>query len=570
MPTYIPKTSFGIHWPLMLGALVIGMISTSFKEPETNSDFTPIVRESISLIKDVMNKEKIPGLSIAIIAQDRVAWTDGFGYTDADQKKRVTSETVFGIQSISKTITATAVMMAAQEHMIDLDKPVSPYIPKFTVHSRFENKPEDQITIRHLLSHTAGLTMEAPVGNNCYTESPSFDAHIRSISDTWLRYPVGQRYCYSNLGMDLAGYVLQVRSGKTFAAYVKEKLLDPIGMKASSFDIETIKNTQNRAIGHSIYCKVVPLEVPMIPSGGFYTNAVDLAEFVRFHLNGGKVEGESLLRTEFLNEMYTIPFPTDGQYEGYTLGVEKIWNKKYHVFYYNHNGGGFGFLSSMTWYPKYRLGLVILTNSDDNSTQQKLTNQIMDLLLGQEKPENTPAPQSALRERAPSSSSLSDLKRFVGRYLGRNEQLDVTINGHVLFRSNNGDSSVARFISSHECRIGNNHYRFMPAGKTPSYLVRTNDGITWDYNDGPNDSPGPAKPEWKKYVGTYTVELWAQTPIPATIFTKNGYLYLRDNLGFENRLFEFETGLFFTATGESVDFRGNAPRFANLLVKKVG
>jgi CubicO group peptidase (beta-lactamase class C family) len=569
MATRDPETFPRIHRRLMLGALVIGVFSTSFKEPTIDSDFDPIIKESISVIKDVMNKEKIPGLSIAIIADNRVVWTEGFGYADVDHKTQVTRETIFGIQSISKTITATAVMEAAQDHLVDLDRPVSAYLPEFTVHSRFENRPEGQITIKHLLSHTAGLTMEAPVGNNCYTESPSFEEHIHSISETWLRYPVGQRYSYSNLGVDLAGYILQVRSGKSFAAYVKETLLDPVGMKNSSFDIDVIKKNENRAIGHSIYCKTVPLEVPMIPSGGFYTNAVDLAEFVRFHLQGGSIKGDTVLRTKFLNEMRTIPFPTDGQYEGYALGIEKLWNEKYRVFYYNHNGGGFGFLSSMTWYPDYRLGLVILTNSDNNSTQQKLTNQIMDLFLGQEKPDNTPAPNSTLREDRTNLSNLPDLKKYIGRYLGRGEQLDVTMNDHIMFHFNGRDSSVAQFISSDECRVVDNNYRFMPAGKTAAYVIRTNDGTTWDYNDGPNDQPGAAKEEWQQYVGAYTVELWGQVPIPTKIFLKNGYLYLTDNLGFENRLFELAPGLFFTATGESVDFTGVAPRFANLLVKKV-
>jgi CubicO group peptidase (beta-lactamase class C family) len=414
MAVRIPKTFSKRDGCLMMGALVISILATSFKEPGINSDFASIIKESTSLIKDGMDKENIPGLSIAIVAENRVVWTEGFGSTDVDQKTRVTSETIFGIQSISKTVTATAVMVAAQEHMLDLDRPTSAYLPGFTVQSRFGDKPEGRITTRRLSSHTAGLTMEAPVGNNCYPDSSSFEEHIRSISETWLRYPVGQRYSYSNLGVDLAGYILQIRSGKSFAAYVKEKLLDPIGMKSSSFDIDVIRKNQNRAIGHNAYGKTVPLEVPMIPSGGFYTNAVELAEFVRFHLNRGSVNGKTLLGMKFLDEIYAIPFPIDGQYEGYALGIEELWNERYHVLYYNHNGGGFGFLSSMTWYPKYRVGLIILTNSDNNSTQQKLTNQIMDLLLGQQEPENTPSPNPALRDGRSSFGDPSDMKRYVG------------------------------------------------------------------------------------------------------------------------------------------------------------
>ena len=553
-----------------LVVFIASVFLTAFIDVNEKKDYSSVIKESRDLISETMTKEKIPGLAIAVIDENSVVWTEGFGYTDLDQKLPITPETMFGIQSMSKTITATAAMMAVQDGMIDLDKPISTYVPNFTVHSRFDDKPQDRITIRHLLSHTAGFTMEAPVGNNCYPESPSFEKHAQSISETWLRYPVGQRYSYSNLGVDLAGYILQIRSGKTFADYVKEKLLGPIGMKNSSFDMDVITQNQNRAIGHSMYCKNVPLEIPMIPSGGFYTSASDLAKFVQFHLNGGMVDGKSLLGVKYHEEMYRIPFPLSGQYEGYALGIEKVWNDKYHVFYYNHNGGGFGFLCSMTWYPDYGIGIVILTNSDNNSIQYKLSNQITDLFLKLKEPKNTPAPSSIKMENESFSGDLSGLRKYAGRYLGRGQELNVTVNNQILFVFNGGDSSAAKFVSPTECRIGNDYYRFMAADQTPAYVVRINDGTTWDYNDGPNDRPDSAKDERKNYVGTYTAQLWGQIPIPTKIFLKNGYLYLTDNLGFENKLSEYRTGIFFTATGECVDFSGNTPMFANILVKKAG
>lgn len=214
--------------PAVISVLIISILFTLFANACSNSKYTPIINECRVMISEVMDREKIPGLAIALIEENKIVWTEGFGYTDLDMKRRVTSETIFSIQSASKTITATAEMIAVQDGLVDLDKPISAYIPDFTVNSRYDEKSQDKITIRHLLSHRAGFTHEAPIGNNCYPESPSFEAHVKSISDTWLRYPVGQRYAYSNLGIDIAGYILQVKSGKSFPNYVKEKLLDPM------------------------------------------------------------------------------------------------------------------------------------------------------------------------------------------------------------------------------------------------------------------------------------------------------------------------------------------------------
>ena len=158
---------------------------------------------------------------------------EGFGYTDLDQQTAVTPDTMFSIQSTSKTLTATAILLAVQKGLLNLDVPICTYFPKFTVHSRFEEHPEHLITLRHLLSHTSGFTHEAPVGNN-FADAPSFEVHIASISDTWLRYPVGQRYSYSNLGIDLAAYILQIVSRKSFSQVMKETLFDPLGMVNSS------------------------------------------------------------------------------------------------------------------------------------------------------------------------------------------------------------------------------------------------------------------------------------------------------------------------------------------------
>jgi hypothetical protein len=247
----------------------------------------------------------------------------------------------------------------------------------------------------------------------------------------------------------------------------------------------------------------------MIPSGGFYSNVLDLSKFVQFHLERGKINGKSILSTKLLDEMYTIPYPVSGQYAGYALGIDKDWNDKLNVFYYNHGGGGFGFLANIVWYPDYGTGLIILTNSDNNTTQSQLTNQIMDLILKPKQPKSNPDVNKDMRDSS-YSINLSDLQKYAGRYLGRSGQLVVTDGNPTTFLFNNNDSYQGEFISSNVCRLGRKYYRFIPVDKTPAYIVRTNDGINWDYNDSPNEQPGPAKQEWENYTGAYMAQLWGK------------------------------------------------------------
>ncbi len=175
-----------------------------------------VIEEYRARIPGLMAEQGIPGLAVALVDADQVLWVEGFGHLDGPDSAEVTPDTIFSIQSMSKLFTATAVMQAVASGQLDLDEPITTYLPEFTVHSAFEEHPERKITLRMLLSHTAGFTMEAPVGNNNELDPGEFEAHVRSISDTWLRFPVGNGYAYSNLGIDVAGHILEQVEGKPF------------------------------------------------------------------------------------------------------------------------------------------------------------------------------------------------------------------------------------------------------------------------------------------------------------------------------------------------------------------
>ena len=311
-------------------------------------------------IPELMAEQGIPGLAVALVDRDQALWVEGFGHLDRGGSAPVTADTIFSVQSMSKLFTATAVMQAVAAGRLDLDAPITTYLPGFTVHSAFEEHPERKITLRMLLSHTAGFTHEAPVGNNNELDPGEFDAHVRSISDTWLRFPVGTGYAYSNLGIDLAGYILERVEGKPFAEVMRDSLLEPLGMDRSTFDRAAIRATdESRRGARATRIPQPPLYEPMTAAGGLYTSAADLARFLRFELNGGSIDGRAVLDPKWLHEMQTVPPPRAGAPAGYALGVVRHrWNRwEQRPDLFEHGGGGYGFLSDMWWLPQLGIGV---------------------------------------------------------------------------------------------------------------------------------------------------------------------------------------------------------------------
>jgi len=534
-----------------------------------DTEVQKIIDDYRERIPELLERDDLPGLSIALIDRDGAVWAEGFGFTDNTKKHPVDSETIFSIQSMSKTFTATGIMIAAQEGLLDLDAPIETYIPNFKIQTRFNENPLKTITIKHLLSHKAGFTHEAPVGNNYDASSPSLKTHVMSIQDSWLRYPVGTRYSYSNLGIDLAGYILQVVSGKPFEEYMKEKLFGPLGMVNSSFDVKVVEKNKNRAVGHSRSFEKVPLAIPMIPAGSVYSGSKEMAKFVQFHLNKGIVNGKVLLKEDYLDKMYTIPYPVKGQETGYSLGISKNYQtlKEKKITFYNHGGGGFGFLSIMTWYPELGIGVVILTNSVNhrgihNSVATGILNSIIEFKTGE-----SPSQISALQDVKKDQMDIDDemLKKLSGTYIGRGSSIGMEIRDNIPGLKSGSFYSPLTFYSENEAFTKNYHYKFvMTSEGSPSYLVRIQDGTNWDYNEGDSDKPGPDKPEWDKYTGRYRYKQWGKRGGTYRVHKKNGYLYF-NNLKLVE---EFKPGLFFTSTGEALDFRSEVPTWRNIRLEK--
>jgi CubicO group peptidase (beta-lactamase class C family) len=353
-------------------------------------------------IPELMKSKHIPGLALAVVDGDQVLWQQGFGHTDDGSSSPVTVDTIFSVQSMSKLFTATAVMQAVQAGRLNLDVPITVYLPDFTVHSAFESHPEQRITLRMLLSHTAGFTHDAPLGNSYEPGPGDFDAHVRTISDTWLRFPVGTGYAYSNLGIDLAGYILEQVSNKPFPVAMRDSLLAPLGMDHSTFDRAQVHASVDRAVGHTGDLVRPRVDCPMMAAGGLWASAADLARFLRFQLGDGTVDGRSVLDAAAMTEMRTIPAPHAGEPAGYALGVIRTRLRAgQHPDLFNHNGGGDGFLSDLWWLPQVQLGIAVVTNSDTHDLQVALALGILSDLVAE--------PDSRYHDRMLSLPTQSDV-----------------------------------------------------------------------------------------------------------------------------------------------------------------
>lgn len=354
----------------------------------TRPGFDPKVEAAVDAfsasVPEIMNRGDVPGAAIALVDDQGVLWTQGFGETGSRGKQSVTPDTSFLICGLSKLITATTVMLAVQDGLVSFDEPITTYLPDFTVNSRYEEHPGWRITLRRLLDGTAGLPLEAPLGN--YFEPVStavFEDHVKSIFGSWLVYPVGIGTSYSSTSPDLAAYVVQVVSGMPYERYVAQKLFSPLGMSASTLDrIEILKN-KDRAIGHMMGMARLPAVYPGLASGGMYSTARDLARLMQLHMNHGVVDGKRILDESLIA---TIQEPVgvirenpDVSY-GMGIHIDKRAPERTEQLLW-HEGWGFGFTTMLHWYPERRIGVIVLTNKLPHSVLSDLGLSLTDRLV---------------------------------------------------------------------------------------------------------------------------------------------------------------------------------------------
>lgn len=333
------------------------------------SPYGPAVELVTRLIEAEMADKGLGAVSVALVVRGGTVWSSGFGVARAGAGPPATAATVYRVGSVGKSLTDVAIMQMAEAGVVDLDAPVTDYLPDF----RPANSWETPVTLRHLLSHYAGLVREPPVGNYFEPSEPSLEETVASVNRTALVYEPGTRIKYSNAGLAVAGLVLERHTGQPFADAIQEAVLGPLGMNSSSFR-PTRRLTGEMADGIMWWVDgrewAAPLfHLGMEPAGTLYSTVDDLARFVRMVLNGGLGPEGRILREETVGEMLTpqLNEPSVRCYFDVGIGfnLQTCWEDTFRA----RNGGGiYGFSTELATLPEEGLGVVVATNRDSHGS----------------------------------------------------------------------------------------------------------------------------------------------------------------------------------------------------------
>ncbi len=544
-------------------------VGTSAKEDPRDSF---ALRASEIVVSALAQDKHALGAAVALVDRHGVVWSEGFGHTDAKKRRAVDADTLFSIQSMTKAFTAVAVLSAVEEGKLDLDLPISTWLPEFEIRTRFKGVPRDQITLRHLLSHQAGFTHEAPVGNNLVRDRVPFAEHVASIQESWLRYPVGARYSYSNLGIDLAGWILSVVDEKRFAESLRERVLDPVGMPRSRLSSESIDSEPNRAIGLLPGVASVPTFIPMQAAAGLYTSANELGRFVALLLNDAVASSKRLLSEKSWREMHTIPNPVSPfQMKGYGLGVQVSLAADGRVLVGQHSGGGYGFVAKMEWRPEAGLGLVILRNASRMGTLfgelEKLFEETAAAMPQQRAPRTR---ESLVGDSDCLPRDFMAERRLLGAYVSRS--------GFAFVVQREGNFGIHERGFRPLCLVApglavipgegeRSAVRFeLDAAGRPVRMTRLHLAQVYDYNEGPEDTAGAGAGKVAKYLGQYAYVWWGAALEPLEFRSVRGHLYFNDLLLAPGP----KPALYFAANGELLDLSVEPPRWRNIEIHKTG
>lgn len=450
-------------------------------------------RETAAALERMVTREmanqSLPALSIVLVDKQRVVWARGFGFADPQEKVPAAADTIYRVGSVSKLFTDTALMQLVEKHELDLDAPVSRYLPAFHP----VNPYGAPITLRELMSHRSGLVREPPVGHYFDSTSPPLKDTVDSLNATRLVYRPGTRTKYSNAGIAVAGYVLQKQSGQPFAGYLQKAVLEPLGMSHSSFaPTPQIEEKLARAFVWTYDGRVFDapsFELGMAPAGCMYSSVLDLAKFLGMLFD----DGGRVLKPETLRAMWQPQFSQAGRPGPFGIGF-RLSSLDGHSLV-GHGGAIYGFATELEALPDDKLGVVVVTTMDSaNASATKIANQALRLMLAAKAGKALPA----IPETEPVSPELA--RAAEARYASGPKGIDLLEeSGKLSALRTEGGEKVPLRLSGHELIVdgrlsfGERFELFPGSLKTGGAIFRRVETAR----------PKPAPRAWEGLIGEY-------------------------------------------------------------------
>ena len=341
-------------------------------------------------IEKLMEDYHVAGMSVALIKDGQIVSSEGYGKRNVQEDLPMTKDTVLPIGSITKTFTSLALAMLADEGKLDWDEPVISYIPWLKL-----NNPvlTENVTARDLMCHRTGTPkydLQA-----IYAVRDDKVEMVKSLEYLQTTAAFRTKFQYSNQMVSLAGYLVDVLSGKSYEDFVRERIFTPLCMTSSDFEMESLAKYENTSKGY-VFANDTFIEPPYMhlgaftPSGAIVSTAEDMAKFALFQLGDGTWEGHRLVSEAMLKEMHThqmIGTPYFWEFEEiqcaeYGLGwFTDIYRGRKMI---NHGGNTNGFSAQMTLLPEEKFAIVALSNATSSFSVNALGHYAVDEALGVE------------------------------------------------------------------------------------------------------------------------------------------------------------------------------------------
>ena len=339
----------------MLAAWLAGVVAPA-GAAQSEAPFKAEVEKRISA---AMEKGKVVGLSAVVVVDHALAWSKGFGVADLEHSVPARPGTVYRLASVSKPITAVAVMQLVEEGKIDLDAPVEKYVPAWP-------KKEWTVTPRQLLSHLGGVRHYKDEAETLSARHyGSLTEALGMFKDDPLLHEPGTKFKYSSFGFNLLGCAVEGASGRTFVDYCRERIFKPAGMERTGPDDvgavipDRARGYRRGPDGEARNSALIDTS-NKIPGGGLVSTAEDMARFA-IALQAGR-----LLKKETLEAMFADQKARDGKPVGYGLGWFVGGDGKV----IRHGGSQQGARTVVHMVPERRLAVVILCNLEGTNVDE--------------------------------------------------------------------------------------------------------------------------------------------------------------------------------------------------------
>jgi len=326
-------------------------------------------------ILNEMHTKHIPGLSASIVIDDEVVWQNSYGYANIEENKKVVNETLFKIASVSKTLTATCLMQLYEQEYFDLYDPINNYLPFDVIHPLY---PSTNITFHMLLTHSSGINDNWEYLFHFVGDSPiSYQTFLHEYlvpgglyyneTNNFCSWEPGTSWKYTNVGVDLVGYLVEIISGINFTTYTETFLFSPLDMNESGWYLKDL-NESHIAMpyywngkNYEPYGHIGWVDVP---AGDLRTSSPQLINFLTMFINNGSYNSQEILNSTTVSMMLTPQLPFNQNlgliWWKSNIGGRTVWG---------HGGSDYGGRAQMHFDPETKIGVVVLTNGEVHPLQ---------------------------------------------------------------------------------------------------------------------------------------------------------------------------------------------------------